>query len=307
MSKRSTAILIITAAMMSSSAASQDLSGEFIGDIASAPSYVTDAGATSVKVNFTYDTTVPFTTVGPPYFRYDGALAEVTYEFMDAQGNPIDFSLPTPFFFPDGAQQLNLSGSFDYDDNYSYNTINYQLNNTTVMAYFNLDANQQSPLFVPFDNYPQFQEVANEPFSYESTLIIRAPDTQFSAEAWIDIDVHTLRYVGLDADEDGIADTDDLCGASILDETAMFGPFNSGVPNYIDADGCSIMDHYAACEAEEEEAPSSPWGWFQPVYSGPSSCERQVSYSLVDAGVIDYTEARMLRNALNLSSQQGDL
>ncbi|CAB0151116.1 hypothetical protein PSI9734_01530 [Pseudidiomarina piscicola] len=105
-----------------------------------------------------------------------------------------------------------------------------------------------------------------------------------------------------DTDGDGIADDVDVCSVSILDETVMFdGWLNSGVTNYVDESGCSIMDHYAACEAEEEEQPSSPWGWFQPVSSGPSYCETQVVYGLQSDGVIDHMEGRMLRNALRLS------
>ncbi|WP_173920510.1 hypothetical protein [Pseudidiomarina piscicola] len=105
-----------------------------------------------------------------------------------------------------------------------------------------------------------------------------------------------------DTDGDGVSDSNDLCSVSILDETVMFdGWLNSGVTNHVDESGCSIMDHYAACAVEEDEQPSSPWGWFQPVSSGPSYCETQVVYGLQSDGVIDHMEGRMLRNALRLS------
>ena len=59
------------------------------------------------------------------------------------------------------------------------------------------------------------------------------------------------------------------------------------------------MDHYAACAAEEQEAPRRG---IRSVRSGPSSCEKAVSYDLVADGVLSYSEARMLRNALYESS-----
>ncbi|WP_411360732.1 hypothetical protein [Pseudidiomarina sp. YC-516-91] len=104
-----------------------------------------------------------------------------------------------------------------------------------------------------------------------------------------------------DSDGDGIADDIDLCSSSLMDETVIFGGWlDSTVTNHVDDSGCTIMDRYAKCTPEEQEQPSR-FSRFQPRYSGPSYCEKQVSYGLVDEGIIDYTEARMLRDALYMS------
>lgn len=104
-------------------------------------------------------------------------------------------------------------------------------------------------------------------------------------------DVHTLREIIQDADGDGIADADDQCATTIASDTVWFDGVNSGVTNHVDANGCAISDHYASCDAEQ---PSS--SFFS--YSGPTQCEMLMGYQLYREGLIDYTELRMLRNAL---------
>ncbi|RUO74615.1 hypothetical protein CWI80_04545 [Pseudidiomarina sediminum] len=105
---------------------------------------------------------------------------------------------------------------------------------------------------------------------------------------------YTTRIQALinDADDDGIADEVDQCDASLLDETVSFDGVDSGVTNVVDANGCSVMDHYAACEAEQQGS-----GFLG--YSGASYCEQQVAYQLYRDGLIDYADVRALRNALN--------
>ncbi|RUO63665.1 hypothetical protein [Pseudidiomarina insulisalsae] len=297
-------LLLIAAGLFSSSLYAQELSGEFIGDIYSANGTIGNSSATSVKVNFTYDTSIPLTGSPTTGFTYGGNLIRVTYEFFDAQGNPVNFGLPTPYELPPLAQPDNLHGSFETDnETYSFNTLSYTLNGEYFRAYFNIQANVRSSIFSQLTAFPLFQEILNEPDAYESTLIIN--NGAGFTESWVYVGVHTLRYIDLiqDADGDGVADTLDACADSLLDPNVMFGPIDSGVSNYVDVTGCSIMDHYAACEAEEAEEPTSPWGWIQPVYSGPTYCEKQVSYNLVADGVIDHTESRMLRRALYQSHQ----
>lgn len=293
--------LIVAAALLSFAAPAQELSGYFTGDIASAPPVITEAGITSVTVNFTYDTSVPLAG-GPSYFTYNGALKSVTYEFFDAQGQPVAFDIPTPYVFPPDASPLNLAGSFDYEDNYSFNTIHYNSNNVNYIAYFNLSDNLVSPLFVqPMGDYPMFQTVTNQPNALFSSLIISGPATG-NAWATINLNVHTLSYEPIDDDGDGVLNEFDLCSTSLTDETVWFdGWYDSGVTNVVDADGCTVMDHYAACAVEEES--NTTIRRFRSFFTGPSYCEKQVAYGLVADGTIDYATARQLRDALYYSAQ----
>ncbi|WP_411359127.1 hypothetical protein [Pseudidiomarina salilacus] len=157
---------------------------------------------------------------------------------------------------------------------------------------------QNSPLVESYLPYPKlvtgqtvfpFQAVAQERFS--------EPNFRFEGTAtYISYD-----GVEVDSDGDGFGDGVDSCINSSMDETVVFGGwYDSGVTNYMDDSGCNIMDAYAACQPAEQEE-TSRFSRFQPRYSGPSYCEKQVSYELTSDGVIDYTEARMLRDALYMS------
>lgn len=109
----------------------------------------------------------------------------------------------------------------------------------------------------------------------------------------------SINYGDLDADGDGIPDSADACPTSNMDESVTFKEWlDSGVTNYVDADGCTVMDHYAACPAPESSG--TPFG-FGPRLAGPTYCETSVAYELQSEGVIDSLEARMLRDALYMS------
>ncbi len=108
--------------------------------------------------------------------------------------------------------------------------------------------------------------------------------------------IHSIYLAARDGDNDGVSDDVDSCPASLTDETVMFGEYDSGVTNYVDEAGCTIMDRYAACEADQEEQNFTRRSFS--FYRGPSYCEKQVAYGLVSDGVIDYSEARLLRDAL---------
>lgn len=100
----------------------------------------------------------------------------------------------------------------------------------------------------------------------------------------------------LDSDQDGVADWDDNCASSDLSETVVFADdHDSGVTNHTDANGCTIMDHYAACETEKTTSFLS--------YQGPSYCESQVAYQMYGMQLINYTEVRQLRTALMAASR----
>ncbi len=100
-----------------------------------------------------------------------------------------------------------------------------------------------------------------------------------------------LRYVVLDVDGDGVLDADDQCLASLAADFVTLNGQLLTVENVVDGNGCSVMDHYAACETEQGE------GGFL-AYSGASYCEQQVAYQLYRAGLIDYADVRELRTAL---------
>lgn len=293
------ALLILVAGCLSFSLSAQELTVEVTGDITTASGYLDSSSVTSITARFTYDTTSPLSG-DPSGYTYEGAVVRASYEFRDQQGNPV--SLPIPNVFELSATSIpdNLHGSFaniGTSFEYSFNTISYTEGSEYYLAYFNLSPNEQPLIFADTSSWPLFVEVTNEPSAFSSVVIIETPGT---ARTRAELNVHTVRYIDLiaDADADGVEDSLDVCPASDLSETVEFdGGLDSGVTNYIDAEGCSIMDHYAKCEPAEQEQEQS-FSWFQPVYSGPSYCEKQVAYGLVSDGVIDYSEARALRNAL---------
>ncbi|MBY6063668.1 hypothetical protein [Pseudidiomarina sediminum] len=96
----------------------------------------------------------------------------------------------------------------------------------------------------------------------------------------------------VDQDFDGVG-LGDACEASIVGGTVSINGIETGVANSMASNGCSIMDQYAACHAEQGEG-----GMMFGSYRGPSYCEQQVAYTAYREGLIDYTEVRMLRLAL---------
>lgn len=98
-----------------------------------------------------------------------------------------------------------------------------------------------------------------------------------------------------------VADTvyHDACPFSNEQETVTFGEYDTGVENYTDATGCTVMDHYQMCWEQQQSSSSFL------SYSGPSYCERQVAYTLYGDGVIDYNEVRALRNYLTMFYRSG--
>ena len=114
----------------------------------------------------------------------------------------------------------------------------------------------------------------------------------------------TISALIQDIDGDGVPDETDSCIESLTDETVIFlGGYDSGVANQVDESGCTIMDRYAACAAEEQ--PSTPAGPTFSAYTGPSYCETQVAYGLQSEGMIDFTDSRTLRNALYNAYRSG--
>lgn len=247
----------------------------------------------------------PYLSWNPPYYGYNNVTIVLDFELFDAQDNSI-FSVTQSTLVPeDGVYDRIALFSEILNATPEQSAVWAMIGtssqtNTTLRSEFVLGQNayraRMTPypqasgsLFTTMTPYPIVDtSVTSYPFQYTGTL--GGQLFYFEGTA------NYLSYDGLDFDGDGVANAGDLCSESLLDETAIFkGWYDSGVTNYVDADGCSVMDHYAACEAEEQEAPRRG---IRSVRSGPSNCEKAVSYDLVADGVISYAEARMLRNAL---------
>ncbi len=175
-----------------------------------------------------------------------------------------------------------------------------------------LAQNPPQPLFASLVGFPTFK--LGEQSQVISFYIDRSidPFTENPAAAeqddfYSDLTgyITSISRIIADADSDGVPDELDLCAASLTDATVFFdGWHDSGVTNYVDANGCTVMDHYAACEADQEEQEVGRFSRRSSFfYSGPSYCEKQVAYDLVSDGLIDYSEARALRDALYYASR----
>ncbi len=150
------------------------------------------------------------------------------------------------------------------------------------------------PLLIEGETFYPFQYLLFSPFSEPEPEQEPMQEQQESGFYGI---ATFIQYIDLDADGDGVPDALDVCSPTILNENVEFASIDTGVPNIIDESGCSIMDHYAACQVEEE-----PVRGIRSVRRGPSNCEKAVSYELVADGIISYAEARMLRDALYRAS-----
>ncbi len=53
----------------------------------------------------------------------------------------------------------------------------------------------------------------------------------------------------VDSDHDGVDDADDACPNSNVSPTVVVGQCDSGVTNYVDANGCTISDRIQACRS----------------------------------------------------------
>lgn len=171
-------------------------------------------------------------------------------------------------------------GEYEYDfdvDSYNYMMMDPPLFTDTGTELEPVEYFGDGEFYFQFD-FRQYDYIDGGESSY----------LEFYAEGEMD----TIYFGMPDADADGVPDDVDQCSASLTEETVMFGEYDSSVTNYVDEQGCTIMDHYAACPEE-----TSSRG-IRSVRSGPSNCEKAISYELVSDGVITYSEARLLRSAL---------
>ncbi|KFZ29122.1 hypothetical protein IDAT_05455 [Pseudidiomarina atlantica] len=237
----------------------------------------------------------------PQIRQYFDAVASIVFEVFDAQGMPVDLPIETHCDDTVYADAFGNRLAYAYLSDGQIDSASYAIQNTTrdnsfLSCGFRL-TEVQPTLFNDTVGFPiplEGDTVANFRFRVESgSMPVNNPTGIFYGE------VEQITVSGFDSDGDGIADELDACGISITAETVAFdGWYETGVTNYVDESGCSIMDLYAACEAEAEAQPAIPAGPVFSAYSGPSYCETQVVYGLQIDGVIDYTESRMLRNAL---------
>ncbi|MDN7124412.1 hypothetical protein [Pseudidiomarina terrestris] len=256
-------------------------------------------GATTYKLYIEFDTTLTPTFTSPTEKQYDNAVTGFNIEFFDASGvlipgPSVEYDADDTSLSPNMSPRVWFySGSSDVLS-FEINTLEREIGH-----WIDISGPAGSLYSDIASGFPQFAVGATDA---RVSYIHMAVGPEWNPHFDVYGAISQISYLELDADGDGFADSADSCPASLMDETVMFdGWLDSGVTNYVDASGCAIMDHYAACAVAEAEEPTSPWGWFQPVYSGPTYCEKQVVYQLQDEGVIDYTEGRMLRNALSLS------
>ncbi|KFZ28229.1 hypothetical protein IDAT_10385 [Pseudidiomarina atlantica] len=267
------------------------------------------------RVEVEFDTSVaPTASTNPPMTlwsirTYYESITTIRAYFWDAQGVP----LSSEFFIPFDAATATFSQTYNeslllisggdlFDNDRFYASASQEVDGINSLNFINFYS-PDVPIHATFEPYPQ---LLNTNVVAGATLSLMNGTAEESFELVGNVNSIGTYFLSSDADGDGILDEVDLCTASVVAETVSFsGWLDSGVTNYVDADGCTIMDHYAVCLSEEQEQPAPRFSSMLPRLSGPSYCETQVSYNLLNTGVIDYTEARMLRDALYMSYRSG--
>lgn len=252
-----------------------------------------DPEATFVAT-FEVDRTMPVSYQNNGESRFADALLSSAVELYDGQGEPIQTLIvtrcdDTTFITRDGSQ-----AAFDQDDgSLAYTAVGGDAEGRGLVC-----EHLMRPLIeelLPAEpSYP-----IPVPGEYESdfSAAITNGDISRGIQVTMTGTAERITVEVTDTDGDGVADFSDAC-VSVDSETVVFnGWHDSGVTNHTDAQGCTIMDAYAACNVEEEETSRFTRRSFS-YYRGPSYCEKQVAYGLVSDGMIDYGEARALRDAL---------
>ncbi|WP_411359128.1 thrombospondin type 3 repeat-containing protein [Pseudidiomarina salilacus] len=328
MKKVTTAVALLAAAGFSMSTIAEEITLTLEGDVVEASS-LEGFDIVRARAVVVYDDEVEPALREPYDIVFYSGLTSIEFTFFDAEGQEIDIGM-TPIFFDDPSYQpewdrMRFFEGFSGDYGGEFEQVEEEPVIDTAWYNVYLDDPEFGETEIYVDLYTA-EDFANEIYglpqgavlyenleqgvptlipleqqNYDLLSLFLIWNDEYDIE--FEILVDTLIYsngVG-DADGDGVPDELDSCPASATDETVMFRNwYDSSVTNYVDESGCTIMDHYAKCEpAEQEEI--SRFSRFQPRYSGPSYCEKQVSYGLVDEGIIDYTEARMLRDALYMS------
>jgi len=232
---------------------------------------------------------------------WDYGVRALRLEFLDINGDVIQYSFPDMGDSLDGADP-SRSSAIRLTDYGNEQIMQFSLDGTrseevVQLSYFvevigtNIFSINESGK--PILNVDTLTEHDNKVKFRTMKRHSWAPSTYYGFSTWGTI-IDAAATV-IDEDGDGVADEADLCTVSNTDEAVSFGDIVVSVENAFDENGCSIMDHYAACVVPEEEQPVRG---IRSTRSGPSSCEKAVAYDLVADGIISYAEARLLRDAL---------
>ena len=296
-----TAACLLVAGSLSTAVA-QEVTIEWSGEVGESVGDTYIPMGTLLTASATFDSSIPPYETGyndfvGDYADFEGHLIDFRFTLEAPSGEPIELTVPTHYeilaidnyvtTISDYAHDAT-GGSWIRSNSYFLNSFDYD------EVYFYLASSDEPEVLTGIDSFPIFNNFSVSPEQARYNQIFITYDGGFES---LFVDVTSFGIAVTDGDGDGVADEADLCPVSITDETVSFGDGSvvADVENVYDANGCSIMDRYAACEVAEEEQPVRG---IRSTRSGPSSCEKAVSYDLVADGVISYAEARMLRNAL---------
>ncbi|MBY6063703.1 hypothetical protein [Pseudidiomarina sediminum] len=228
--------------------------------------------------------------INPSFSQYADAVLAVRVAFFDGNEQVVELGHPEIFEAASDATVQSNYKVFHSNNELMFLEHIYKVDGATFQSYVNVRGLRDGSLFELVNDYLRVKEDPFGEYEYTSQITLRQNS---SSQTFYYLDVSSLRYVEavLDADGDGVTDADDQCPATVESDTVWFDGVNSGVANHVDANGCAISDHYASCDAEAQSS-----GLL--AYSGPTQCEMMMGYQLYRDGLIDYTELRMLRNAL---------
>lgn len=260
----------------------------------------------TIRTRVTYDfTNQAPSSSGFDWMRFSGQIKSFAHEFFDAQGQPVDLGIPDSIEASDFSENTLYFGGIapENTDHYSYSNLGSG-NAVIGQTFFTVDSyNLPGNGYASLDGIPRYLEFSDSFYNATGRIYVRLTSNYMESD--FEVTYTSLSYSLADADSDGVSDELDSCEVSLVEETVWFdGWHDSGVTNYVDANGCTVMDHYAACEAGQEEQEVSRFSRrSSSFYRGPSYCEKQVAYDLVRDGLIDYSEARALRDALYHASR----
>lgn len=245
------------------------------------------------------DRQAPADFIGPSIHQFSDAVVSASIELYDGQGMLIETPIVTRCDETTLVSSGPSSHAYTYfsdgqADSSAYLIWGGDMNGRNLECYPELTA-MAAPLFASGTSFPV--PLAGEYEALFSMMILNG-DIERGISMNIGGVAENITVVSVDTDGDGVPDFADMCSSETSETVVFQGWYDSGVTNYSDSSGCTIMDHYAACEVVEE-----PVRGIRSVRRGPSSCEKAVSYEMVEQGIIDYAEARLLRSALYESYQ----